>query len=137
MNEALFGRLAGQYVTASYLFIDSRSGVIRYAAAGHPPMFRLIRRNLEVGEIEKNGLALGFFEASTYEEVEHSLEAGDRLLLYTDGMIEAENAGSALIVRQTSKPSISGIMTSSRIKSGRVRRAMSRARAPSFAARGR
>jgi sigma-B regulation protein RsbU (phosphoserine phosphatase) len=92
MNEALFGRLAGQYVTASYLFIDSRSGVIRYAAAGHPPMFRLIRRNLEVGEIEKNGLALGFFEAASYEEIEHSLEVGDRLLLYTDGMIEAENA---------------------------------------------
>ena len=92
MNEALFGRLAGQYVTASYLFIDARAGLIRYAAAGHPPMFRLSRRSLEVHEIEKNGLALGFFPAVTYEEVELPLEAGDRLLLYTDGMIDAENA---------------------------------------------
>lgn len=91
MNEALFGRLAGQFVTASYLFIDARAGLIRYAAAGHPPMFRLSRRSLEVHEIEKNGLALGFFPAVTYEEVEQPLEAGDRFLLYTDGMIEAEN----------------------------------------------
>jgi sigma-B regulation protein RsbU (phosphoserine phosphatase) len=91
MNDALFGRLAGQYVTASYLFIDARAGLIRYAAAGHPPMFRLSRRSLEVHEIEKNGLALGFFETATYEEVEQPLEAGDRLLLYTDGMIDAEN----------------------------------------------
>ena len=92
MNTALFGRLAGQYVTASYLFIDAGLGVIRYAAAGHPPMFRLARRSLDVHEVENNGLALGFFETASYDEIELALEAGDRLLLYTDGMIEAENA---------------------------------------------
>ena len=92
MNKTLFGRLAGQYVTAAYLFIDAHAGLIRYAAAGHPPMFRLVRRSLEIQEVENNGLALGFFENASYDEIELPLEAGDRLLLYTDGMIEAENA---------------------------------------------
>jgi serine phosphatase RsbU (regulator of sigma subunit) len=51
MNKALFGRLAGQYVTASYLCIDADAGLIRYAGAGHPPMFRLVRRSLENGQV--------------------------------------------------------------------------------------
>ena len=92
MNDALCGQLAGQYVTAAYMCLDTRSGVVRYAAAGHPPMLRLVRRTLDVEEVEKNGLPLGFFPAAAYEEVEVPLEPGDRLLLYTDGLTEAANA---------------------------------------------
>jgi sigma-B regulation protein RsbU (phosphoserine phosphatase) len=92
MNDALYGRLAGQFVTAAYLFIDGGSGLVRYAAAGHPPMLRLRRSSLEVCEVEKNGFALGFVPETDYPQMEHTLEPGDRLLLYTDGLIEAENA---------------------------------------------
>ena len=46
----------------------------------------------DVREIEKNGLALGFMRDARYEELELPLETGDRLLLYTDGLTEAENA---------------------------------------------
>ena len=92
MNEALYGRLGGQDVTAAYLFIDGRTGLIRYAAAGHPPMLRLARGHAEISEVEKNGLALGFVATATYEEVEQRLHEGDRFLLYTDGLVEATNA---------------------------------------------
>lgn len=92
MNEALYGRLGGQFVTAAYLFIDGRTGLIRYAAAGHPPMLHLARGHAEVREVEKNGLALGFVPTASYDEVEQRLRVGDRLLLYTDGLIEATNA---------------------------------------------
>jgi sigma-B regulation protein RsbU (phosphoserine phosphatase) len=91
MNEALCGRLAGQYVTAAYLFIDTRAGLIRYAAAGHPPMLHVSHRDRVGGEVHKNGLVLGFMRDVQYEQVEGRLEAGDRLLLYTDGLIEAMN----------------------------------------------
>jgi sigma-B regulation protein RsbU (phosphoserine phosphatase) len=91
LNDALCGRLAGQFVTAAYVFIDARAGVIRYAAAGHPPMLRLLRRTLEIRELEENGFALGFSPDARYGELEQPLEAGDRLLLYTDGLIEAGN----------------------------------------------
>ena len=92
MNEALCGKLGGQYVTAAYLFIDGRSALMRYAAAGHPPMLRSTRRGPEVREVEKNGLVLGFVGDAGYEELEQPLEAGDRFLLYTDGLVEAANA---------------------------------------------
>ena len=96
MNETLCGRLAGQYVTGSYLFIDSRSRTIRYGAAGHPPMLRSARGNESVDEIEQNGLLLGFVESGAYKELEESLRTGTRLLLYTDGLIEAMNADDDL-----------------------------------------
>jgi phosphoserine phosphatase RsbU/P len=92
LNDALCGRLAGQFVTAAYLFIDGASGLIRYAAAGHPPILRLARRTGDIRELEKNGLALGFVPDADYEELEQRLESGDRLLLYTDGLVEAANA---------------------------------------------
>jgi sigma-B regulation protein RsbU (phosphoserine phosphatase) len=91
MNEALCGRLAGQYVTAAYLFIDTRSALMRYAAAGHPYMLHLPHGRGDIREVEKNGLVLGFMGAIGYEELEQPLEAGDRLLLYTDGLVEATN----------------------------------------------
>ncbi len=99
MNQALCGRLGGQYVTAAYLFIDSRSGLIRYAAAGHPPMLCCSPPNgyaARVREIEKNGILLGFMDDALYEETEQRLDSGDRLLLYTDGLIEASNAADDL-----------------------------------------
>jgi sigma-B regulation protein RsbU (phosphoserine phosphatase) len=96
MNETLSGRLAGKYVTAAYLFIDSRSRTIRYGAAGHPPMLRSARGKESVDAIEHNGLLLGFVESSAYKELEESLRAGTRFLLYTDGLIEATNADDDL-----------------------------------------
>jgi phosphoserine phosphatase RsbU/P len=92
MNETLCGRLAGQYVTAAYVFIDARARLIRYAAAGHPPMLRVARRDRDVHEVEQNGLALGFVQGTAYTELEQVLQPDDRFLLYTDGLIEAEDA---------------------------------------------
>jgi serine phosphatase RsbU (regulator of sigma subunit) len=62
MNETLCGRLGGQYVTAAYLFLDRRAGLMRYGAAGHPPMLRVGTRAPEVREVEQNGLALGWLD---------------------------------------------------------------------------
>jgi sigma-B regulation protein RsbU (phosphoserine phosphatase) len=91
MNQSLCGCSAGQYITAAYVFIDTRSSVIRYAAAGHPPMLCLPRNSREAHAVEENGLPLGLVEGNGYKEVELPLHEGDRLLLYTDGLIEAAN----------------------------------------------
>ena len=106
MNETLCGRLAGQYVTAAYLFIDIRSRLIRYGAAGHPPMLRARRVNREVEEVEQNGLILGFVQDQRYTELEDSLRADDRFLLYTDGLIEASNADDDLFGLERLKASL-------------------------------
>ena len=96
MNDVLCGRLGGQYVTAAYLFIDTRSRVLRYGAAGHPPMLRSTRSGDRVDALEQNGLMFGFLEGQAYSEREEPLRANDRFVLYTDGVIEASRADDEL-----------------------------------------
>ena len=107
MNETLCGRLASQYVTAAYLFIDSRSRTIRYGAAGHPPMLRSTRADGEVHEVKQNGLILGFVQNQGYVELEEPLRPDDRFLLCTDGLIEASNADDDLFGLERLKTSLS------------------------------
>jgi len=89
MNAVLFGNTQNQFVTAAYVHLDSTSRTLQYSAAGHPPM--LLLRHGKVIEIAENGLILAAFDSATYTNAAHPLEPGDRLLLYTDGLIEAAN----------------------------------------------
>lgn len=90
MNSALLGNTQEQFVTAAYVHLDSQSRELRYSAAGHPPM--LLLRNGNVIEVEENGLMLAAFDFASYSNATHRIESGDRLLLYTDGIVEASNA---------------------------------------------
>jgi len=78
-----------QFVTAAYVHLDSEARELRYAAAGHPPM--LLLRDGKVRQVEENGLMLAAFDFATYSTAAQRLVAGDRLLLYTDGIVEAAN----------------------------------------------
>lgn len=93
MNSALLGNTQNQFVTAAYVHLNAESGELRYSAAGHPPMLRL--RRGEVTDIEENGLMLAAFGFASYSNAIQRLEPGDRLLLYTDGIVEACNASGA------------------------------------------
>jgi serine phosphatase RsbU (regulator of sigma subunit) len=66
-------------------------GLMRYSAAGHPPLMLLTRASGEVREIEENGLLLGMFPEAEYSSMEFSVGPGDRILMYTDGVLEARN----------------------------------------------
>jgi sigma-B regulation protein RsbU (phosphoserine phosphatase) len=90
MNAALFGNTQNQFVTAAYVHLDSEAGELRYSAAGHPPM--LLLRNGEARGIEENGLMLAAFDFAAYTNSAQPVRPGDRLLLYTDGIVEAANA---------------------------------------------
>jgi phosphoserine phosphatase RsbU/P len=92
MHETLRGQLGGQYVTAAYLYLDREAGVMRYSAAGHPPLLRWRRGETQTRELEENGLPLGLMEVADYQQLEQPLRAGDRFLLYTDGLVDATNA---------------------------------------------
>lgn len=90
MNEMLGHRLQGQFVTASYACIDSSAATIRYAGAGHPPPY-LRTRGGDIEDLLNNGFILGPFPEARYESTERPLEPGDRILMYTDGIVEAFN----------------------------------------------
>ncbi len=90
MNSVLCGNTQSQFVTAAYVHLDADSSTLRYSAAAHPPM--LLVRDGKIVEIVENGLMLAAFSFATYSTAVHPLESGDRLVLYTDGVIEAANA---------------------------------------------
>ncbi len=90
LNRILFKQLHEQYVSAAYLWIDTEHSKALYSAAGHPPLLRWAEGRLE--RIESNGLLFGVIRDPEYPVRELTIRAGQRLLLYTDGLIEPQNA---------------------------------------------
>lgn len=90
LNRILFKQIHEQYVSAAYLWIDTEHGKAWYSAAGHPPLLRWKEGRLE--HIESNGLLFGVIPAPEYPVREFAIQTGERLLLYTDGLIEPQNA---------------------------------------------
>ncbi|HYL12094.1 MAG TPA: SpoIIE family protein phosphatase [Terriglobales bacterium] len=68
----------------------SREGELEYVNCGHVPP--LLISNHQVTRPEKSNLPVGLLAEATYESGSCRLQAGDRLLIVTDGVTEAENA---------------------------------------------
>ncbi|MDA1007879.1 MAG: SpoIIE family protein phosphatase [Planctomycetota bacterium] len=73
-----------RFATAAYGILDVRTGTVTVATAGHPPVLHL-RAGAEPEPLTSSGPILGILEDVEYEEATTTLEAGDRLLFYTDG----------------------------------------------------
>jgi serine phosphatase RsbU (regulator of sigma subunit)/CHASE1-domain containing sensor protein/anti-sigma regulatory factor (Ser/Thr protein kinase) len=77
------------FVTCFYGVLNSESGRFRYANAGHDPPYK--RHESQVDELRARGMPLGLMPSMFYEEDETSLVAGDDLLFYSDGLVEAHD----------------------------------------------
>ncbi len=76
------------FATFFYGVLDRRSGVFTYTNAGHnPPLLRRVDGGLET--LEAGGLPLGMLPDVDFAQDETTLEPGDALLLFTDGITEA------------------------------------------------
>jgi sigma-B regulation protein RsbU (phosphoserine phosphatase) len=91
LNNTLCNEAREQYVTAVYMHLDAANRVGQYASAAHPPGLVWRRRRQELEKLDGEGLLLGVRPNEIYTTREVSFEAGDRLLLYSDGLVEAEN----------------------------------------------
>ena len=90
LNRILFRQLHDQFVSAAYLWLDTENRKGLYSAAGHPPLLRWREGKLE--RTESNGLLFGVIPDPDYPVCDLPIHSGDRFLLYTDGVIEPENA---------------------------------------------
>src|SRR5918996_100032 len=80
------------FVTCLYAILDPRSGRLRYANAGQDlPYQRHKGRPGDTSELRATGMPLGLMPGMAYEEKEAMLEAGDSILFYTDGLVEAHD----------------------------------------------
>lgn len=80
-----------RFITLFYACFDPRSGELTYVNAGHHPAL-LGRPGGDFERLSDGGIALGMFEGSTYTTGQTRLNPGDLLVLYSDGITEAENA---------------------------------------------
>jgi sigma-B regulation protein RsbU (phosphoserine phosphatase) len=96
MNEDLFSRVGiGRFVTLFFLRLEPGTGKMAYANAGHNPPF-LVRAGGEITNLEVSGVPLGIMPNANYGVFEQSLAPGDMVVLYSDGITEADSAGSGM-----------------------------------------
>lgn len=83
---------SGLFVTLFYVMLNARQRTLRYISAGHNPPFLFKKSSGEVMMLEADGIALGAIDEIELEEKELSVEEGDVLVLYTDGVTESINS---------------------------------------------
>jgi sigma-B regulation protein RsbU (phosphoserine phosphatase) len=86
-----------QFVTVFYGVLDPASGYLTYCNAGHNPPYLFSAGNPEeVQALWGTGLPLGVFEEEEWQHESVQLAPGDVLVLYTDGVTEAQNVKRAM-----------------------------------------
>jgi len=93
LNRFLLERTGGEkYATIFYALLD-RSGRLFYVNAAHcPPL--IVRASGERLELEASGMPVGLVETAEFPVMTQGLAAGDKVVIYTDGVTEAQNTES-------------------------------------------
>jgi serine phosphatase RsbU (regulator of sigma subunit) len=84
----------GMFVTCLVAAIDPETGQVRFANAGHPLPYLLAPGNQD--RLWAAGMPLGLMPEQSYDEAEAQLECGDRLVLFSDGLIEAHDPAGVM-----------------------------------------
>jgi sigma-B regulation protein RsbU (phosphoserine phosphatase) len=91
LNQILSPELRGRLISAGYVWIDTENRCASYSAAGHPPLLCWRGASGQLERIESNGLLFGVTAETEYPVCKLRLEPSDRLLIYTDGLVEPES----------------------------------------------
>jgi len=79
-----------KFVSFFYGEFERSTGILRYVNGGHNPPY-IVRASGEVESLPATGVVLGIFEKATFEEKETTLNPGDLLALFSDGVTECSN----------------------------------------------
>ncbi len=91
-NRLLKDARANLFVTTFYGILDPDEGILTYCNAGHQPPYLIKESNDErIISLQRTGIAIGIEENSTWTAETISIEPGDILLLYTDGIPDAQD----------------------------------------------
>jgi sigma-B regulation protein RsbU (phosphoserine phosphatase) len=91
LNEFLLERTGGEkYATIFYCTIDS-AGSLSYVNAGHCAPF-LLSPDGRMRKLHTSGMPVGMIEGATFQVIQAQLSPGDKIVIYSDGLTEAENS---------------------------------------------
>jgi serine phosphatase RsbU (regulator of sigma subunit) len=91
VNEALLARIPlNMFVTCFYAILEPKSGSLKYANAGHDLPY-LWHGGGDAEELRARGMPLGLMPGMSYEEKEITLQRGESVLFYSDGLVEAHD----------------------------------------------
>src|SRR5215210_2317972 len=91
VNETLVARIPpNMFVTCFYAILDPKNGSMNYANAGHDLPYLWHGGDCE--ELRARGMPLGLMAGMSYEQKEIELDAGEGVLFYSDGLVEAHDA---------------------------------------------
>ena len=91
---------SGMFVTIAFALLTLDTGVMLLANAGHNPPIVARQRSGTLQRLVRGGMALGVQDANHIEEQQLTLESGDYLVMYTDGITEAFSAQDDLFGEQ-------------------------------------
>jgi predicted ester cyclase len=90
VNEALVADIPpSTFVTCLYAILDPKSGSLKYANAGHDLPY--LWHGGDAKELRARGMPLGLMPSMNYEEKEIVIDAGEGVLFYSDGLVEAHD----------------------------------------------
>jgi sigma-B regulation protein RsbU (phosphoserine phosphatase) len=91
VNQLLCDKsLSFQFVTL-FLFLLRPGGEGRFISAGHNPAYLFRSATETIEELAPDAFALGMFESACFQSRQFHLDGGDLLIVYSDGLTDAEN----------------------------------------------
>ncbi|HON77434.1 MAG TPA: SpoIIE family protein phosphatase, partial [Spirochaetota bacterium] len=91
INTIFGNNFKNQLMSAGYIVIDMKSNTLQYASAGHPPLFIYRRKTGTIIELSPSGRIMGWMDDIGSELLTETIEPGDRVIAYTDGITELMN----------------------------------------------
>jgi serine phosphatase RsbU (regulator of sigma subunit) len=93
VNKELINYLPSErFITAILCVFDASSKQLSLARAGNPPALLLRASSNTVEQLTPPGTFIGVFPDGKFEQIDLPLSSGDRLLLYTDGLVECTDS---------------------------------------------
>jgi serine phosphatase RsbU (regulator of sigma subunit) len=106
MNNLLIGKTGNQPITALYCYLDMDNMTARLSRAGHSYPLYFNSKSGTVEEIKTQGNVMGISPSADYVSTQFNIHNGDKLILYTDGLIEIRNKYNHLFDVEKLKQSI-------------------------------
>lgn len=97
INSSLFEHIYGRFITAFYIFIDTKEMKAVFSNAAHWPIYIQNRHSGDISEHTIKGRLIGINREENYRNQTINIKNGDRLILYTDGLIEERDKNGELL----------------------------------------